>query len=1117
MKSFSKSGIFCLFIFFSVTQNGAAQNENLRFEHVEIEEGLANATVTSILQDRKGFLWVGTNEGLYKYDGYSFTEYRYDPFDPNSLSQNFIYTIFEDKAGAIWTSSIEGLCKFDRSTEKFTRYKPSPGAIFSNPNISSINEDTDGMMWVGSTTGELCRFDKKTGKFLEGSFDLRLPGDSAANLGIINCIYKDRSGILWVGNSTGLHALKLTGAKAGQLSSVSITHYRHDRFNRNSISSNLVRAVFEDMAGVIWVATDNGLNSFDGKTGIFKRYQHDPENNHSISSNNLAVFPCPDIKEDQKGNLWIGTDKGLNKLNKERTIFTSYLNNPADDNSISSDIIVSLEIDLAGILWAGAWSGKLNKADLNKKAFRLNRHDPDNVNSLSNNDVTAFVEDAEGIIWIGTTGGGLNRWDKKTNQFTHYRHNPNNPRTLKSDYIGAMLEDRDGRLWVCNGQVLSQLHKQTGEFTHYSDVPDKDNAEEWIISVTEDRDGLLWLGLAGNGIKSFNKKSGDFERYYYDPADTSGISDYVAIKVFADSKDNIWIGHSSMATDRFNKRTRRFTHYKHDPYDSTSISSNIVTSFYEDPKGNIWMGTSAGGLCYFDYHQEKFTTYTTKHGLPDNSVYSILIDNKNYLWLGTRNGLSRFDLVKGHFTNYDNKDGLQSARAFKGKDGTLYFGGNNGFNFFDPLKIKADSTIAPIVITQFKLYDKLVKGASESKEIVLGYDQNYFSFEFSSLSFYNPSKNQYAYQLEGFDKDWVYSGSRRYAGYTYVDPGEYTFKVKGTNNDGVWNETGTSIIIRIRPPWWRTWWAYCFYGACFIASIVIVGRYQRGRVINKERERAREREMEQAHEIEKAYHELKATQAQLIQSEKMASLGELTAGIAHEIQNPLNFINNFSELNKELITEMADEIEKGNYSNAMLLSKNINDNQEKINHHGKRADSIVKGMLQHSRSNSGVMEPIDINALVEEYLRLAYHGHRAKDKSFNVKIDTSFDRTIGPVKIIPQDIGRVILNLINNALYAVAEKKRVSGREYEPVIIVTTTTAIDKVLIGVKDNGNGIRQQILDKIFQPFFTTKPTGQGTGLGLSLSYDIVKAHGGELKVETKEGEGSEFIIRIPIKDG
>ena len=325
------------------------------------------------------------------------------------------------------------------------------------------------------------------------------------------------------------------------------------------------------------------------------------------------------------------------------------------------------------------------------------------------------------------------------------------------------------------------------------------------------------------------------------------------------------------------------------------------------------------------------------------------------------------------------------------------------------------------------------------------------------------------------------------------------------------------------PPWYRSTIAYLLYGLGFLSLIYPIHIYQKKRVLKATQEQARKKELAQAKEIEKAYTELKATQAQLIQSEKMASLGELTAGIAHEIQNPLNFVNNFSEVNTELIDELEQEVNKGNFEEVKLLAKDIKENEQKINHHGKRAGDIVKGMLQHSRSSSGKKEPTNINALADEYLRLAYHGLRAKDKSFNASMKTDFDESIGNINVVTQDIGRVILNLITNAFYAVNQQatlrqaclpdRQAQGDSYEPTVSVSTKKEGNKVSISVKDNGNGIPQKILDKIFQPFFTTKPTGQGTGLGLSLSYDIVKAHGGELKVETKEGEGSAFVIQIP----
>jgi len=399
---------------------------------------------------------------------------------------------------------------------------------------------------------------------------------------------------------------------------------------------------------------------------------------------------------------------------------------------------------------------------------------------------------------------------------------------------------------------------------------------------------------------------------------------------------------------------------------------------------------------------------------------------------------------------------------------------------------------------------------------------NNISIDFNATEVAYPNLVNYQYILEGYSKDWSPVTKSTTASFGNMHEGKYSFKLKAQGPNGVWSEPVT-YSFRVLPPWWRTWWAYCTYALLIIAGIYITHKTQKQKVIRAERERTKDRELAQAKEIEKAYHKLeethealKSTQAQLVQSEKMASLGELTAGIAHEIQNPLNFVNNFSEVNKELVDELEEEADKGNYDEVKAIAKDIKDNEEKILHHGKRADAIVKGMLQHSRASTGKKEPTDINALGDEYLRLSYHGMRAKDKMFGATPQTDFDNSIGKINIVPQDIGRVLLNLSNNAFYAIMEKKKnLSGLyNYEPTVSVSTKKIDSKVEIHVKDNGNGIPPKVVDKIFQPFFTTKPTGQGTGLGLSLSYDIVKAHGGEIKVESKEGEGSEFAIQLPI---
>ncbi len=1113
--------IFC----FCMPLHALPQPERLRFEHLGIEDGLSNDNVTAIVQDKQGFIWLGTLSGLNKYDGYSFTQYEFDPFDSTTVSQNVIYCLFEDSEGTIWVGTSDGLSRFIRGTETFKRYKPSIKAKFSDPNISAIGEDASGTLWVGNFTGQLCRFDKEKGTFVDEMVKL---GDYKviAQHDLISAIVKGQNDDLWVGSGTGLHHISFDKSKAGKLLSIkSVADYIVNPATPSSFS-NTIWSIARDKSGILWVSTLNGLNSFDPKTKRFRPYRHDPNDPHSISSDSLGVW-ISGMAVDAHDNLWVGTDKGLNMLNKERTRFTRYHADPNDPNSLSTNFITSVFIDAGNVLWVASAVNRLNVTDLNHSPFGIVRHDP-NSNSLSNNQVTSMFEDPAGIVWIGTYGGGLNRWDRKNNQFTIYRNDPANPGSLKDDHILAMLMAKNGDFWVGNGETLSQFNSKTGQFVHYSTHPDGENRQvSSVISITEDHEGFIWIGT-GFGIKRFDTKSKTFKSWFYDPKNPDGISDHTAISIFCDSNDDIWIGYGSMGTDRYDKKLDKFFHYKNNSTDSFSISSNVINNFIEDKYGKLWLCTLSGGLCIYDPKSKKFTTYTRHHGLPNNSIHSIVFDNQGFAWLGTGNGLSKFDPASKKFINFGYKDGLQGNKfsaggmgdldkgsAFKSKDGTLFFGGPNGLNYFDPTQINPNSPIAPVVITRFKLFDREVKGGQELKEIKLRYNQNYFSFEFASLSYYNPAKNQYRYKLEGFDKDWVNSGSRHYVSYTNLDPGTYTFRVIGTNNDGIWNEKGASVLIVISPPWWRTWWAYSFYALCLLIAAYMVHRYLRRKTIQKERERTKEKELQQAKEIEKAYHELKRTQTQLIHAEKMASLGELTAGIAHEIENPLNFVNNFSEVNAELIDEILKDHKKPDRDliNEESLLNDIKTNTEKISHHGKRADAIVKGMLQHSKGSSGKKEPTDLNVLAEEYLRLAYHGVRARDKTSNVIIKTDFDNTIGKKSLIPDDIARVLLNLYQNAFYAVLEKKKHGLENFEPTVWVTTKNENGKTKISVRDNGAGIPEKIKSKVFQPFFTTKPAGSGTGLGLSLSYEIVKAHGGELSVETVEGEGSEFVVVLP----
>ena len=567
---------------------------------------------------------------------------------------------------------------------------------------------------------------------------------------------------------------------------------------------------------------------------------------------------------------------------------------------------------------------------------------------------------------------------------------------------------------------------------------------------------------------------------------------------------------------RLNTHTNHFSYY---------LNGVSIFSLFRDSEGAIWAGTEKGLYRYNRETDSFLSFFDPQSGLREVGVFNIIEDDYKNLWMLSASSFVKLNADRTRYFIFGRKYGIKTESLFFGglsktTKGEILIGNSIGFYTFHINDLAAENKPLKIFFSDFFINNSqifpenegiLKKPIEETSEIALKFNQNSISFHISVLDFRDPEANRVYAMLENFDNTWRESTGDKGATFINVPPGKYVFRVKANNIDGVMAEKSIQIIIS--PPWWKTWWAYSIYGLLLLTAIIGVHRLQKQRTIRIERQKAQVKELVQAKEIEQAYTELKATQTQLIQSEKMASLGELTAGIAHEIQNPLNFVNNFSEVNKELVGEMKEELDKGNLSEAKAIAENIETNEDKIILHGKRADSIVKGMLQHSRTSSGVKEPSDLNALADEYLRLSYHGLRAKDKSFNANLQTDYDKNMGKINIIPQDIGRVLLNLYNNAFYAVADKKRRQPFGYEPTVSVSTRMINEKVEIRVADNGNGIPSNLLDKIFQPFFTTKPTGQGTGLGLSLSYDIIRAHGGELKVDSKEGEGVEFVVMIP----
>lgn len=1127
---------------------GRNADRELQFENISVDQGLSQSSVNCMLQDRRGFMWFGTKDGLNCFDGYRFRAYEYDPDEPGSIKDNFIESIFEDRQGTLWIGTRKGgLNRFDPLTETFEHFThdpANPGSLNSN-NVLAIYEDRRRVLWVGTSNG-LNRFDSTRGVFERYLPD---PGDSTTlSSNWVGAIHEDRRGDLWVGTREGLNLLLRDSGR-----------FRHffPAGNSRQNKGNHIQAIGEDAEGCLWLGTNNGLYCFNIDTQTFSYYQNDPGDPSSLGSNQVQS-----IFLDGAGTLWVGTlNGGLNRFDRESGTFRQYRQDAEDPASLSVDDVFSICEDRAGGLWVGTGKG-INYADRSASPIRHYQHDPQNPRSLSHNSVWSIYEDRSGAVWIGTLSGGLNAFDPERETFRRYQHDPADPRSISSNTVWAIYEDDGGNLWVgTRGGGLNLMNRGNRTFRHYVNDPNDPQSigHDWVTSIYPDRrDGgkSLWIGTWGGGLKLFDPATGHFRHYQHDPEDLQSLSSNGVWTIRQDQKGELWIG-SEDGLNRFDPEAGTFQRYQPEPGNPLSLSHNWITVIHEDRAGELWIGTG-WGLNQFIRERGHFQHYLEKNGLPNDVIYGILEDDAGNLWISTNKGLSRFNPSAQTFKNYDVRDGLQSnefngGAYYRTRSGEMYFGGINGFNVFDPAAVKDNAYLPPVVITTFRRYNSddkegvavSEKGISARKEVVLSHNDNIISFEFAALSYRNPKKNQYAYKLEGFNEHWIQLGNRREATFTDLSPGDYVLRVKGSNNDGVWNEEGTRLHIRITPPLWRTTWAYFAYGVMFLGLLFLVRRVelnrQRKKIQLQESEKraamaeaqAREKtEMLQIVEeknklLDEKNKELVRTQEKLIVQEKLASLGQLTAGIAHEIKNPLNFVTNFAELSTSLLEELQEELQQRQdqvldaktFSFIEEIMSDLTSNNRKINEHGRRADNIVKGMLLHSRGGSGEREAVDINALLDEYLNLAFHGMRARDPQFNVTLEKAYDAALPPLPVIPQDLSRVFLNIFNNGFYAAREKfvKAASAAAEKPLLRVQTRDAGNAVEIRIRDNGAGIPPEIREKIFNPFFTTKPTGQGnTGLGLSISHDIVtKMHQGEIRVESEEGEYTEFVITLPKK--
>ena len=1177
-----------------------SQNDDIKFEH--LYEGLSQKSVLCMSQDSKGFMWFGTYDGLHRYDGYKIKIFKSEIGNPYSLSNNKVRFIYEDRSGILWIGTDGGLNQFDREKERFIhyRYDPNDPHSLSSNMIQWICEDSSGALWIGTYYGGLNQFDREKKQFIRYQHNPDDPQTISNNL--VSCVYIDKSGDLWTAGFSGLDRFDRKNNR--------FIHYKHNPDNPQSLSGDNPYRIFEDRYGIFWIGLlGGGLDRFDRAKGQFFHYRTGLKDPYSLSNDTVRS-----IYEDRSGFLWIGTDGGLNRLDREKGRFIHYKNNPNDPFSLSNNLVLYIFEDRSSTLWIGNDYGGINKFDRGTTNFVHYRKEPNNPNSLSSDVVYSIYETNDGgekTLWIGTQGGGLNQFNRGKNLFIHYRCDPANPNSIVDNNVRALLEDRSGMLWIGTNSGLCQFDRTAKKFIRYT--ADANNpyslSNNVVFSIHEDRLGFIWVATYGGGLNRFDRKKNRFTHYLTDPQDPNSISDDFVWSICEDRDSMLWIGTENGGLNRYDRENNQFIRYQADPNNPNSLTSNKILCLHEDRSGILWIGTT-DGLNKYDPVHKHFSHYREADGLPSNTIQSIAEDDHGDLWLGTQEGLSRFTPGTKKTRNFTVSNGLQGNEfgvnaCFKSQSDELYFGGTNGFNAFFPDSIKGNPNIPSIVITDFQIFNKSVpigekvdghlileKSISETKEIKLSYKENVFLFEFASLHFASPNNNQYAYMMEGFDTEWNHTDAgRRVVTYTNLSSGDYVFRVKGSNSDGVWNEEGASIRIIIAPPFWQTIWFKILVLVILAGCAFWIYKWRQMIVQQREMEELAKRELKYRNLFENSLAgmvrissnswdvleanrallemfdvktpqevkqiletipeadrnriletlqnfgtmknlevtvrrfdkteacisfsgtlftdqgyiegvlidvtERKRLESKQLRAQRTESIGALASGMAHDLKNLL------------VPVKMAAELLKRKYedenSRSILSSIGLN---------AEHSISLVQQVLSFVRGVEGKHVPL----LAADLLRRTLSALK-ETLPPNIEIESNLPNTSVILLGDETQLRQVLVNLITNAKDAMPDGGRLTIAFACEQVTKTMADTIPNALEGsfvvwkITDTGAGIPSDHIEKIFEPFYTTKEINKGTGLGLSIVAGIVKGHQGFITVESAAGKGTTFYVYLP----
>jgi signal transduction histidine kinase/ligand-binding sensor domain-containing protein/DNA-binding response OmpR family regulator len=1001
-----------------------SQNPHLAFETLSVEQG-APIHVSCILQDETGFLWIGTWSGLCRYDGYSFMSYKHDPDDTSSIADNMLSTLYEDKSGVLWIGCRLGLDKLDKLSGTFKHYVPNPSATGGDKSNSvwDICEGKDGGLWIG-TGDDLCRFDRARGEFTYLRHDSAGPGS-------VSDIYEGRDGSLWFGTATGLAEYDFETGK--------FKHFWSDPGNRDKLwltntSAHWVKTIYGDDTGILWLGTNGGLVEHNPKEGTFFNYRYGPTDlfNPQHPENRFTSI-CQDVVS---GVLWIGSSRGLFSFDPKSKKFVQQLD----------EGVTSVYSERSGTLWVGTNTAvkKLNRTKLPFRKYPMG-------------DIACtLVNGSAGKLWVyAYTKGGWLQFDPRTERFVPY--------SFGTDYLYFVYPEGDLSLLARDGS--SYIRDTLGNITFSLGPSWKDFNHSLSFGCKTSRG--YYAGTHDGGL------------YLRDPR-TQRVTKVTKLKrgiyfIYEDRLGSLWVATRGGGLFRYDQANNTFAEFVSDNRNPSSVSGREINQIYEDKKGRLWFATISG-LDRYERSTSGFSHFTARNGLPSDNIRGILEDDHGYLWLNTAKGIVKFDPETHHLRSYDVSYGLELPSdvyyglGCKARNGEMFFGGATGFTRFHPDSVRDNPYIPPVVITSFRKFDKPYPLASE---IRTPYNENFISFEFAALSYVSPERNQYAYKMEGVDEVWVYSGTRRYASYPNLDPGEYVFRVKGSNNEGGWNEAATSVAIVISPPWWKNVWAYGFYALVVLSLGYYVWKMQVKRI-----------------RIRHEYEMIRFEAAKLHEVDQMKS--RFFANISHEFRTPLTLILG-------PVKQMIDASEDERAVHELRV----------VHKNASRLLNLVHQLLDLAKLESGNMKlqavPRNIVPLVKG-LTQSFCSY-AERKRITLNVTSTNEEIVAYIDV--DKIEKILTNILSNAFKFTPE----GG-----VIEVSVIEDKQYVNVRISDTGIGIPAEKIPAIFDRFYQVDGSHtreqEGTGIGLSLTRELVELHKGKIEVESQEGRGTTVTVRIAL---